>query len=203
MVSNANLLDLCEFLLLLIHFNFAANISITLDIGTTNLLPIGHSKSFQTISSSHLHSCLHLGDTFFCKGRKVIETSLTRSCLGALCLGNSKAIQATCCLKIGEAREIFFELAGNTWAVYSTRTINTNQVCPSKNSVTARHIQSGYTVPVPGCFIGTMDHAISADKSEMIEIQMKTMDWAGELTDLFKGGNTETIYKAVQGLRAK
>jgi hypothetical protein len=80
MVSDTNLLNLYEFLPLPIHFNFATSISITLDIRTTNLLAIGHSQSIQTIFSSDLHACLHLGDTFFCKGRKVMETSLKRSC---------------------------------------------------------------------------------------------------------------------------
>jgi hypothetical protein len=32
-----------------------------------------------------------------------------------------------------------------------------------------------------------MDHVISADESEIVEIQMKTMDWTGELTELFNG----------------
>jgi hypothetical protein len=78
-----NLLNLYE-LPLPIHFNFTTNISITQDVGPTNLLTIGHSQPFQTISSSDLHTCLHLGDTIFCKGTKVMETSLKRSCLGAV-----------------------------------------------------------------------------------------------------------------------
>jgi hypothetical protein len=90
LVSNANLLELYKFLLLPIHFNFSANVSITPDIGLNNLLAIGHSESFQTISSTDLHSCLHLGDTFFCKGRKVTETSLKKSCLCSLYLANAK-----------------------------------------------------------------------------------------------------------------
>jgi hypothetical protein len=45
MVSNSNLLNLYEFLPLPIHFNFAANLSITLDITAMNLLAIGHSQS--------------------------------------------------------------------------------------------------------------------------------------------------------------
>ncbi len=83
MVANSNLLNLYKFLPLPIHFNFAFNISINLDVGATNQLAIGHSQSFQAISSADLHTCLHLGDTF-CKGRKVMETSLKRSCLGAI-----------------------------------------------------------------------------------------------------------------------
>jgi hypothetical protein len=204
LVSNTNLLDLYEFLPLPIHFNFSANVSITPDVGQNNLLAIGHSKSFQTISSSDLHSCLHLGDTFFCKGRKVMETSLKKSCLGSLYLGNSESIQNSCKFKIAEASEKIFELAENTWAVYSTGTINTNQVCQSKNSIQTRQINSGDTVTVePGCYIRTMDHVISEDESETIEIQRKTMDWAGEIADLFGRANTEGIHKAIQGLRTK
>jgi len=66
MVANSNLLNLYEFLPLPIHFDFAANISITPDVGQTNLHVIGHSQSFPVISSTDLHACLHLGDTFFC-----------------------------------------------------------------------------------------------------------------------------------------
>jgi hypothetical protein len=48
-----------------------------------------------------------------------------------------------------------------------------------------------------------MDHVISADISEMIEFKIKTMDWAGEITDLFHYGNKEAIHQAVQGLRTR
>jgi hypothetical protein len=122
MVANSNLLNLYEFLLLPIHFDFAANISITPDVGQTNLLAIGHSQSFQAISSTDLHACLYLGDTFFCKGRKVMETNLKRSCLGALYMANSHLIQNHCRFKIAEAREKIFELSENTWAIYSIGT---------------------------------------------------------------------------------
>jgi hypothetical protein len=204
LISNANLLELYEFLPLPIHFNFSANISITPDIGQNNLLAIGHSKSFQTISSTDLHSCLHLGDTFFCKGRKVMETSLQKSFLGSLYLAYAEAIQTTCKFKVAEASEKTFELAENTWAVYSTGTINTNQVCQAKNTIQTRQINSGDTVTVePGCYIRTMDHVISADKSETTEIQKETMDWTGELTELFGRANTEGIHTEVQGLRTK
>jgi hypothetical protein len=202
--SNANLLELYEFLPLPIHFNFSANISITPDAEQNNLLAIGQSKSFQTISSTDQHSCLHLRDTFICKGRKVMETSLRKSCLGSLYLANAEAIKMTCKFKVAEASEQIFELTENTWAVYSTRTINTNQVCQAKNTIQTCHINSGDTVTVePGCYIRTMDHMISADKSKTIEIHKKTMDWTGELAELFGIANTEGIHTAVQGLRTK
>jgi hypothetical protein len=80
-------------------------------------------------------------------------------------------------MQIQGCRRIF-ELAENTWLVYSIGTINTNQVCQAKNTIQTHQINSGDMVTVkPGCYIGTMDHIISADESEMIEIQKKTMDW--------------------------
>jgi hypothetical protein len=44
-----------------------------------------------------------------------------------------------------------------------------------------------------------MDHVISVDESETVEIQKKTMDRTGELTELFSRANMEGI----QGLRTK
>jgi len=184
--------------------DFSANVSITPGIRQNNLMAIGHSKLFQTISSTDLHSCLHLGDTFFCKGRKVTETSLKKSCLGSLKLANAEAIQNTCKFKVAEASERIFKLVENIWAVYSTGTIYTNQVCQAKNTIQTCQINSGHKVTVePGCLIRTMDHVISADESEMIEIQKKTMDWPGELAELFGWANTEGIHTAIQGLMTK
>jgi hypothetical protein len=45
-----------------------------------------------------------------------------------------------------------------------------------------------------------MDHVISADESEMIEVKIKMMDWASEIMDLFHYGNKEAIHQAIQGL---
>jgi hypothetical protein len=203
-VSNTNLLNLYEFLPLSIHFNFATNISIAPDIGTTNLLTIEHSQSFQTISSSDLHGCLHLRDTFFCKGRKVMDTSLKRSCLGALYMANSQSIQNHCRFKIAEACEKIFKLSENTWAVYSVGMISTNEVCPVANNVTEMQIQSGDTIKIkPGCYVHSMDHIISADESETMEVKIKAMDWAREITDLFHYWNKEAIHQAVQGLSTR
>ena len=59
MVANSNLLNLYEFLPLPIHFDFAANISITPDVGQTNLLAIGHSSVLSS-DFQHRSACLSL-----------------------------------------------------------------------------------------------------------------------------------------------
>jgi hypothetical protein len=124
------------------------------------------------------------------QGKKSDRGKFEKSCLGSLYLANAEAIQTTCKFKVAEASEQIFELAENTWAVYSTGTRH------------ARSTQDIWSVG-PGCYIWTMDHVISADESEMIEIQKKTMDWTGELAELFGRANTEGIHTAIQGLRTK
>jgi len=65
------------------------------------------------------------GTPSFCKGSKVMEARLKRSCLGALYMANSESIQNHCLFKIADARVKIFELSENTWAVYSVGTIST------------------------------------------------------------------------------
>jgi uncharacterized protein YebE (UPF0316 family) len=60
-----------------------------------------------------------------------METSLKKSGLGSLYVANAEAIQNTCKFKVAEASEQIFELVENTWVVYSTRSINTNEGVPS------------------------------------------------------------------------
>jgi hypothetical protein len=73
-----------------------------------------------------------------------------------------------------------------------------------KNTVQTQQIKSGDAVSIePGYYIWTFGHMISADKSETVEIQMKIMDWAGELTELFSQANTEGIHQVIQGLQTK
>jgi hypothetical protein len=132
------------------------------------------------------------------------ETSLKKSCLGSPYLANAEAIQITCKFKVVEASDRIFELAENTWAVYSTGKINMNQVCQAKNTIQTCQINSGDTVTVEtGCYIRTKAHVISADEPKTIEIQKKTMDWTGELAQLIGRANTEGIHTAIQGLRMK
>jgi len=67
--------------------------SITWLVRINNMISVRHSKSYQVISSMDLQSCIKMGETYFCKGRNVLNTYLTRTCFGALYLANTKSIQ--------------------------------------------------------------------------------------------------------------
>ncbi len=99
LVAPQNLMQLYEFIPLPVHFNFAANISITPDVGQTNLLAIGHSHSFQAISSTDLHACLNQArSSIFPEnhGHAPSEVSLCSGGLGGGALGFS-LLSSSCC----------------------------------------------------------------------------------------------------------
>ncbi len=90
---------------------------------------------------------------------------------------------------------------GDGWAAPPTAqggSATTNQVCPAANDVTAMQIQSGDTIKIkPGCYIRTMDHVISADESETIDIAIKTMDILTRLNPIYAA---KLIYKQMKSL---
>jgi hypothetical protein len=108
LVTPHNLMPLYEFIPLPVHFNFSGNVSVTPEVGTNNLIVVGHSESRQLLSSSDLQTCTKLGETYICKGRNVLLTDLTKTCLGALCLAVAKNIQDRCKFSIGGAQEKIF-----------------------------------------------------------------------------------------------
>jgi len=46
-------------------------------VGVTNMIAVGHSQSYQLLSSTDLQSCNKMGETYFCKGRNVLLMDLT------------------------------------------------------------------------------------------------------------------------------
>ncbi len=194
LVTPHNLMLLFEFIPLPIHFNFSGNVSVTPEVGSTNMIAVGHSQSYQLISSSNLQNCNKMGDTYFCKGRNVLLTDLTKTCLGTLYLADAKNIQGRCKFSIGEAQEKIFHLDSNTYVVYSLGKINTNHVCPKAKSILAVQISSGQTVRINlSCYIRTMDHIITADDSEEIEIHSKWLNWTWTLRELFQQPESEMV----------
>ena len=134
-VETENLLPLYEFISLPIYFNFSSNVSVIPDVGKQDLIAIGNTEAFQTLSSSDLANCKRMGKTFFCEGRSVLQTNIVEDCLGSLYLGSSTLIKNNCKFRIATTREKIFSLGNNTWLVYSIGTIATNQVCPKTNTL--------------------------------------------------------------------
>jgi len=179
-VETDHLLTLYEFVSLPIHFNFSANISVVPEVGRNDLIAIGDTNSFQTLSSSDLAACKRLGQTFFCEGRTVLKTNIVHDCMGSLFLATSTLIKANCKFHISDTREKIFSLGNNTWLVYSIGTIATNQVCPN---------------------IATMDHLITADETDDVEVHSTWLDWTMSLPELFDQDDAEQITKVATEIK--
>ena len=204
LVTPHNLMPLYEFIPLPVHFNFSGNVSVTPEVGINNMIAVGHSQSYQELSSTDLQGCNKMGETYFCKGRNVLLTDLTKTCLGALYLADNKNIQGRCKFSIGGAQEKIFRLDSNTYVVYSLGKISTNHVCPKAKTISAVQISSGQTVRInPSCYIRTMDHIITADDSEEIAIHSKWLDWTWTLGQLFQQSENEVVTAAIAKLRTK
>jgi hypothetical protein len=202
LVTPHNLMPLFKFIPLLVYFNFTSNVTVTPEIGSNNLIVVGHSESYQLLSSSDLQNCNKLGDTYFCKGRNVLLKDLTKTCLRALYLANHTNIQTRCKFTVDRAQEKIFRLDSHT--VYSLGKISTNQVCPKVKSISTVQISSGQTIQInPSCYIRTMDHIITADDSEEIEILDKWLDWTWTLPQLFQQPKSEVVISAIDRLQTK
>ncbi len=145
-----------------------------------------------------------MGETYFCKGRNLLLTDLTKTCLGSLYLADPGSIQTRCQFSIGGALEKIFRLDSNTYVVYSLGKINTNHVCPKTKSISAIQISSGKTIRIsPGCHVRTMDHLITADDTEETEIHSKWLDWTWTIGQLFQQPENEKVTKAIEQLRQR
>jgi hypothetical protein len=137
LVTPHNLMPLYEFIPLPVHFNFSDNVSVTPEVGST-MIAVGHPQSYQLLSSTDLHSCNKMGENYFCKGRNVLLTDLTKTCLGTLYLAYARNIQGRCKFSIRGAQDKIFRLDSNTYVVYSLGKINTNHVCQKAKSIFGR-----------------------------------------------------------------
>jgi hypothetical protein len=132
----------------------------------------------------------------------VLKTNIVHDCMGSLFLATSTLIKANCKFPISDTREKIFSLGNTTWLVYSIGTIATNQVCPKSKSNTPLTIHLGQAVTVQsGCHIATMDHLITADETDDMEVHSTWLDWTMTLSQLFNHDDAEQITKIATEIR--
>jgi hypothetical protein len=68
LVALHKLMPLFEFSPLPVHFNFSGNDSVTPEVGNKNMIAVGHSQSYQIISSSDLQTCNKMGRPILARG---------------------------------------------------------------------------------------------------------------------------------------
>ena len=203
LVHPGNLMTLMQFIPLPLIHNATHNFTLTPEVGTKDLLAIGSTNFFNTLSTSDLANCIHLGDTFFCRGRRELRTDIESDCLPALYFGDTEHIRAQCQFRITKTKEQIFEMKENVWAVYSTGTIATNQLCPGRKTEPLK-ISSGDLVKVkPGCSVRTTQHVLIADDEESLDIDPELDQWKWSLEHLFPEHEPKNVVQAIAALHGR
>jgi len=201
MVHPDNLMEMKQYIPLPLVHNSTSNITLTPDTRGIDILAIGSTQLYNTLSASDLANCLHLGGTFFCKGRRELRTDIENSCLTALYFGMPESVKIQCQFRITATKEQVFELQENIWAVYTQGTIATNQVCPGKPTEAIR-INSGDVIKVkPGCAVRTVQHVLLADEITVVDINSEFETGKWELEQFFPEHSSANIATAINNLR--
>jgi hypothetical protein len=105
LVSPHNLMPLYEFLPLPVYFNFSSNILVTQEVSLNNMIPVQIMLKTFVFRSPELASGRK---TYFCKGRNVLLTDLTKTSIGSLYLAstNNTNRDASSPLKMPEKRSL-------------------------------------------------------------------------------------------------
>jgi hypothetical protein len=135
-------------------------------------------------------------------GCSVLQSNIIDDCLGSLYLESATLIKHNCKFRIDSTQKKIYSLGNTTWLVYSVRTITTNKVCPKAGTLSPITVKSGQSITVKaGCNIPTMDHLISADDSEDMEIVNSWLDWIMSLSQLFNNDNNAQLTAMITDIR--
>ena len=73
--------------------NSTSNTTLRPNTWAIDILAIGSTQLYNNLSASDLAYCLHLGGTFFCKGRRELRTDIENNCLMALYFGMPESVK--------------------------------------------------------------------------------------------------------------
>ena len=202
-VAKQHLMKMHQFVPLPLIHDFGRNYSLVPNVGHEDILAIAHTNYYKVLSASDLQSCQNLRDTFFCTGRRVLQTDLKNSCLGALYLGSGEHVKNNCNFLITKAKEQIYEIGKNEWAVYSTGTISTNEFC-NDGSIKPKQIRSGDHVKVqPGCQIRTMQHLIYTENEDEFALQPLVFKWNWDAEKLFPDHGSQVVQELIASMDPK
>ena len=158
-VNPVFLLTLHQYTPFPLSLDFNDNLFLLPAVGSSNIMAVGN-NSFQIVSQKELSTCPHLGDTYFCKGRNVLQTKMEETCLGAIFARHLPGIKSFCKL------EQVFQIDQNKWHIFSRHHFTTAKVC--NGSVVPLAI--GYTTSIqldPSCKVRLQSRILYAEQKDM------------------------------------
>ena len=193
------LLTLNQYIPFPLSQDFSANHSLTPAVGSADIIAVGNLNTFKIVSQSDLTSCHRLGDTYFCKGRNVLQTKMGGTCLGAIFIKDLAGMKSFCKFEITPLEEQVFQLSRNKWQVFSKTHFTTAKVCDG--SVTPLAI--GYSTSVqlnPSCKVRLQSHILYAEQEDTVSIEPIHFTWAWNVSAIFPNIPVSQFSAAMQSL---
>ena len=161
-VEPVSLLTLHQYIPVTLSQDFSTNLFLTPAVGSANIIAMGN-YSFKIVSQMDLSMCHVLGDTYFCKGRNILQTKIGETCLGAIFTKHLPGIKDFCKL------EQVFQVDQDKWHIFSRHHFTTAKVC--KNSIVPLAI--GYTTSIqldPSCKVRLQSRILYADQKDIVPL---------------------------------
>ena len=199
LVKPEYLLTLNQYVPFPLSQDFASNHSITPDVGYNDVLAFGHMNTFKIISQSDLAGCHRMGDTYFCKGRNVLQTKMEETCLGAIFRQNLGGVKTYCKFEVKPLKEQVFQLATNKWQIFSMNRFTTTKVCET----VASPLAIGYSTTIelePGCKVLLQANILYAEHESAITIEPTHYTWTWNITAIFPDIPSDKFSTALQSL---
>jgi len=138
------------------------------EVGHEDIFAYGKFNTYQVLSSNDLTRCLKLNDMHFCRGRQILKTDFTKTCLSALFKKHIAAIKDYCKFEIQPIDERVYQIAKDTYIVHTNKEIATNLICKHKQE--SVFIKSGQSFKIPsGCRISLIQHKLYAEDSLRVD----------------------------------
>ena len=193
------MLSLHQYLPFPLSQDFATNHSLTPSVGEKDILAFGFMNTFKILSQSDLTGCHKMGETYFCKGRNVLETQMDKSCLGSLFMKQLAGMKKFCKFEIKPLTEQVFQLSRNKWQVYSQIPFTTTIVCEKEISPLSVEY-STFIELKPGCKVRLQSHVIYSEKEDSITTPGIHFTWSWNVSALFPEMTSVTFSKALTDL---
>ena len=193
------LLQLNQYVPFPLSQQMSVNHSLTPAVGDKDILAYGNMNTFKILSQSDLASCHKMGDTYFCKGRNVLQTKLEDTCLGAIFVRHLSGMKTFCKFEVKPLKEQVFQISRNKWQIFSYQQFTTTIVCEKS----VKPLSIGYSVTLelqPGCKVRLQAHLLYAEQEETITLEPMHYTWTWNASTLFPEISADQFSTALQSL---
>ena len=198
-VKHEYLLELHQYIPFPLAQSFSSNHTLTPKVGDKDILAFGHMNTFKILSATDLSACHHMGDTYFCKGRNVLQTKMETTCLGSIFARHLSGMKTFCDFELTPRIEQVFELSKNKWQIFSLNYFTTTKVC--QKSVTPVTISYSTEVELdPGCKMLLQSNILYAEEEEEAGLEPVLFSWKWNITSVFPEIPIEQFSKAMQSM---